>query len=423
MRPSRQLGHALLFTSAMCATAVPSAADEVGSDGEPNSANLTARVQALLPQVAALRGLEFKSEVSAEIVSDAEVRNYLTARIEKFDRAGDLDATERLYKLLGLVDADVDLLALLYDAIEEQVGGFYDPESGNFYILDDVPPSTLEAIAVHELTHALDDQHYELDQRLEAVQSSSDRSFVASAIHEGTAMLVMMRHAIELAARGEAVDPAAAGAALPQEALAKLPPVMLRQLIGPYVLGWTFLVRGDMTVLADGVPAADIARAYDDGPVSSEQILHPEKYWDAATRDDPTPLEITDVASILDDRWSRAYETDLGELQLALVVDPAPSLDVNSMVGAEAWTHPAAAGWDGDLWQLWQAGGRSLAIGLTVWDSDADAREFAAAVEGRDGWNVRRAGDRVGVVVGAKGRRARRLLEALLPVVEGPQSR
>ena len=107
----------------------------------------------------------------------------------------------------------------------------------------------------------------------------------------------------------------------------------------------------------------------------------------------------------------------LGELSLGVIVGAPTPEDFGAMniYSAEAWTNEAATGWDGDRWELWINGDEAIALLGTVWDSPSDAREFAAALEGRDDlvWKV--SGDRVAVVAGDVGKKkAGKLLRGIL---------
>src|SRR5262249_41851915 len=144
----------------------------------------------------------------------------------------------------------------------------------------------------HELTHALEDQYYDLDKRLVEAGRDDDLVFARSAVHEGSATIVMSLVMAKGIQEGwisrkdlEALSESDVGKA---EKLAAAPPVLRRELLGTYLLGVSFLLRGNTSALSSGkFPVADVDTAYRAGPVSSEQILHPDKYWDAAHRDAP----------------------------------------------------------------------------------------------------------------------------------------
>jgi hypothetical protein len=190
---------------------------------------------------------------------------------------------------------------------------------------------------------------------------------------------------------------------------------MKRQLLGPYALGLTFLARGDVDRLQAGFPRKEVDAAWERLPQSSEQILHPEKYWDPKRRDEPKRVAIPNAAPALGDGWKRAGSGVLGELMLGSLVG-APTPDAAELAsGRGAWTNAAAAGWGGDRFEVWTNGDAAVVLLATVWDTAKDAEEFEAALpRGRTAFAVKRAGSKVGIVAGAFGDRRDALLALLV---------
>jgi hypothetical protein len=122
--------------------------------------------------------------------------------------------------------------------------------------------------------------------------------------------------------------------------------------------------------------------AYLDIPTSTEQILHPEKYLD---RDNPVALEMPDPAQSMGNGWSEVHQNTLGELQIGLLLADLPAgAGVDTLTGQYEIPEPArnaAAGWDGDRYALWaDADGQEALVWRTAWDTEQDARAFAAAL-------------------------------------------
>lgn len=366
--------------------------------------------------IAEIRGLELLRPVPVEVVDDAAARDHMTRRVEIDGRLERFRATERAHRALGLVPEGLDTLEALMSAIEEQAGGFYDPETGRYYLLDDMPAAMTSVITAHEMVHALEDQHHDLEARIRASEDSDDRAFAAAAVHEGSAMLAMSVYAAREMLAGR-LDPSEMEIGVPDDALRALPAVLVRQLAGVYVLGMRFMARGNPAgALAGGYPVEDAARVYADGPVSSEQILHPEKYWDPALRDDPVEVRIPDLAPLLGADWTRDAKGDLGELTLAVLADPDASADVQAaaLAGPAVWSNDAARGWGGDAWESWSRDGATGVAVLVAWDLESDAVEFLDAIAGRDVLVARRAGDRVALVAGFPAPLAEALLGRML---------
>ncbi len=375
----------------------------------------------IMPRVEAIRGLRFKRNVKTRVIGDAAAGRYAVDRFHRFTSDAEIRAQQKAYGLLGLLPPGTDIVAEYLKVLEEQAGGFYDPTARALYVLDDMPAGLAPILESHELTHALEDQRYGLDERLEQARGDDDRVFAISAVHEGSASIVMGIYAADALQRGElklediqSLERSEAGKAAKLGALA---PALRRQLLGAYLLGVSFLLRGDVTALAKRqYPVEDAQRCFADTPRSSEQILHPEKYWDPSKRDEPRAVELGNAGRLLGDGFKRTGFGILGELMIGVLTGaPTPSGSMAEGVpGAQAWTNAAAEGWGGDRWELWTKGDAAVVLLKTVWDTEHDAEEFANALAGRPGLVWKQKGDRVGVVAGDAGEKVEPLLDALV---------
>lgn len=380
-----------------------------------------AAVAKALPELESIRGLAFMTKVPVTVVDDEKARAYALARFRKMTPDAKIASDGKAYELLGLVPQGVDILKTMLDVLEEQAGGFYDPTTKSFYLLDDMPRSMTGPLTTHEMTHALEDQHYDIDARMDKVLDDDDAVFAISSVAEGSASLTMAV-AMARAMSSGAIDQDGLREMADSEAgrakkLDAMPDVLRRQLLGPYVLGALFLAKGDLAKAANGYPQADAAAVWAKLPRSSEQILHPEKYWDPAHRDEPRDVKAPDLAGLLGDGWHLAGEGVLGELTIgALVgVPPVTSRVVTSGSTASAWTNAAASGWGGDRFALYTKGKEALVVLASVWDSEKDAREFAEALPKRSNRAFGRNGDEVFVVAGGTETQRREILRFLLP--------
>lgn len=379
-------------------------------------------VEQVIPEVEAIRGLKFKRTVPVAVVDDATARKYALERLHRFIPDDEIRAQQKAYGLLGVMPVQTDMMQQYLDVLGEQAGGFYDPGTKSFFLLDDMPASLVSVLTSHELTHALEDQHYDLDARLTQSLGNDDLVFARSAVHEGSATLVMGLYVTRAMTQGtlrmedlQAVADSEVGRG---EKLSAMPPALRRPLLGTYILGAVFLLRGNPGNLQSvGFPVQDSIRAWSDGPLSSEQILHPEKYWDPTKRDDPKKVDLGRAGKALGNRWRLSGTGVLGELLLGVLVGaPSPSgaLGLGTPEIGE-WTNAAASGWGGDRWELWTQGDAAVAVLETVWDTPEDAEEFAGALpQSRPGFVWRRRSDRVAIVAGDAGRKTDALLKLLL---------
>ncbi len=382
---------------------------------KPPSGGLTqaeaeAAVRAVLAEIQSIRGLTLTEQVPVTVIDDTKARAYALLRLRRMIPEAKMQADQTVYRLLGLVPPDLDLLKTLLDVLEEQAGGYYDPGTRSLYLLDDMPKEIAELLVAHEMTHALEDQRYDIDGRLAKSKHDDDATFALSSVVEGSATIAAAAYVAHRAAAG--VDDFAS---VRTDRLSAMPAVMRRQLLGPYVLGMTFLKHGVVEPRAKGFPRREVNAAWAHPPRSSEQILHPEKYWDPKRRDEPKRVSFSSPLRRLGDGWTRAISGVLGELTLGSLVG-CETPDANDLAaGRDPWTNAAASGWGGDRFELWTNDDAAVVLLATVWDTEKDAVEFLAALpHGRGQFATRRAGSRVGIVAGAAGDLSFALLDLLV---------
>lgn len=349
-----------------------------------DQAALEALSAEIAAEVEALRGRRFERPVAVAVADAAAFERYVQKRMDESTTPEELAATEAVAKLTAVIPPEMDLLDTVRRMLASQVGGFYDPAADTFYLMDRFTGGLARIILAHELTHALDDQLYDLDGTMRALLGESDALFAYQALVEGSGTAVMTRWAIE---HRHELDPSdlEGGDAVSMDSLADLPAAVWKPLLAVYLRGATFLNRTDSMIAAQMryPPPADFARAFADPPRSSEQILHPEKYWSEEERDEPLLVAIE--AGALPDGWSLAYRDSLGEIGLAHCTTPLGErggLKGSLQVLGARYTNAAAEGWGGDRFALLEREGAQVLIGVTVWDTERDALEFAEALRG-----------------------------------------
>jgi hypothetical protein len=434
------LAAGLLSVGANPAAAQNAPEPAAAQQQEQSVAALVARISR---SVESIRGERFKRPVRLRQLSPAEMRRHLQSLIEQEWPAQKMAAQQELFRLLGLLPPDTDLRTTLTDVLGEQVGGLYDPAAGVMLVGQGMGGQLLEIVLAHELTHALDDQLYDLRQLQELARETTDLSFALSAVVEGSGTLVMNRYLLEVAGTDperlpELLAESGQAEAARGEKLMAAPPFVQRNLLLSYLLGQTFLVDspvGALSLLSDpSVSPEKFARAFLEPPLSSEQILHPERFWDPARRDLPSRLVLPDVSQVLGAGWQALESDTFGELNAAILTGSAQAAPEgggwNAMLGLltrSDWTTPAAAGWDGDTAILCGRGGQRAALWVSLWDSPSDAAEFYAAYAppgGRPAGKAQ-AASRVAVVVGVEDAttKAGALLEKAQVLAESPLNR
>jgi hypothetical protein len=370
------------------AAAAPAPAQESAPPFTPAAQWSQEELEALSKQiegeVAALRGTEFQRPVTVRIATRADFLAYARQRMELTTPPEQLAADETIAKLLGVIPPDMDLLAKTFAMLEEQVGGYYDPLGDAFCMMDGVPKGLAGIVLSHELGHALDDQLYALDGPLLALAGRTDASLAYQSVVEGSGTSLMNQwmfahlDSVDLNGSEEFMN-----ASL--RSMATVPMWIWKPLVAVYTGGASFLVRSDSLLAGQTQPAAaaDVAQAFRTPPRSTEQVLHPAKYWDPARVDEP--VEVALATDGLPKDWSVVREDTLGELMLAILcTSPAErgSFDVSdptAMLGLKL-TNLAAAGWDGDRVVLCAKGTARYLVLVTRWDSQRDAAEFLGAL-------------------------------------------
>jgi hypothetical protein len=336
---------------------------------------LDAEVAQIIDQVESMRGMEGAKKIAWRLAdADAALTERLAGLTQDPEIVDRMEQDERILVRLGLLPAGTDLLQLSIDTLRSQIVGYYDTKREDLTVIDaDGVLDTASRISLaHEAEHALQDQRWDLDGLTEPIDPvEGDRLLAVQALMEGDATLLMTLWAMRYAAEdiGDI-----AGTELPDdEVLQDLPQVLQRQLLSPYLDGMTFLTRfwGP-----GGWGAVD--RVWDEPPVSTEQILHPERYPDEL----PVPVALPDLAQRLGEGWTQTGETVMGELNTAVwVADGAPWDPLAFSLGGQVMPDASAAdGWGGDrLVTLDGPDGAWALAWQTAWDTPADRSEFEAA--------------------------------------------
>jgi hypothetical protein len=334
----------------------------------PTGSADTGVYDAIEEQVVAIRGLEPKAEVERAVLDEAELRTRITALFEKESPPENVAANERLYKALGLLPDDADLRELTLDLLSGGVAGFYDNEEKKLYVVSrtgDIGASEKITFA-HEFDHALQDQQFPVFTDQKDVRDQSDRLLARQAVYEGDATLLMTLWATSNFTQEDVLDYLkSANDPAQQELLDRMPAILEEQLLYPYTTGLLF-IQG---IQQEGGWAA-VDAMYDRMPVSTEQILHPEKY---RAGEAPTSVDLPDdLAARLGDGWTVPLEDSFGEFQTGIW------LREGGVPAAAALT--AAAGWGGDRLAVLDGPGDAWGVVLaTDWDTAAEAEEFEDA--------------------------------------------
>jgi hypothetical protein len=356
------LAGGLLATGARQAAAQVAAPQRPTAAVNPRSASVVAATSEVLKETGEIRQLGVLRAVKSGAQSRAEIERMLVRNLDEQSTPAELHASEVALKKLGLVPADFQFRSFLIELLTEQVAGYYEPKTQEFYLADWIDLDGQQPVMAHELTHALQDQHFNLLRFSKWPKGDSDAELAAHALVEGDATLVMTFYVMRDLKRVAAMMKSANAEGASSEKIERAPRAIRESLLFPYKQGMDFVSQ---VYRRGGWPL--ISEAYKALPQSSEQILHPEKYF---AREAPVKVDVPELAELLGKNWTRLDYDVNGEWSYFQILD--------EYLRAEKESQKAAAGWGGDRFALYEnrTTRNVLLAQLTAWDTATDAAEF-----------------------------------------------
>jgi len=292
-----------------------------------------------------IRGLEFLAPVTIVQIDRDQLRENLIASLE--EERNSILSEQHLYVALHILDPETDLYKVYIDVLTTQIASYYNTEDHTFYeVVDpDAPITVREFIAAHELVHALQDQYYYLDEEFE----NDDQHLAFLCVVEGDAMF----HQYEYMNKMTYQEKEELFAYIYSLDIPVINPLLENIFALRYNLGLEFVTA---------MSFFDIDGLYQRLPVSTEQVMHPEKYM---INELPVPVTVPVVPG-----WDICAENVLGEAIIKTILNQ----HINTGKAAEA-----AAGWGGDAYRYYEKGGHYLLFINTFWDTKRDATEFLEA--------------------------------------------
>jgi hypothetical protein len=220
-------------------------------------------------------------------------------------------AGARSAEAFGLLPKGFDLDSYMIDLLTEQIAGLYDPKAHEFYVADWIPIDDQRMVMAHELTHALEDQHFQIEAWIKAARPNDDSELAREAVLEGSAMVAMVEYLLQGSGRSlqdlPDIDPSMLiGDMAETPLLKKAPPFLKDALIFPYLDGLTFSAA---VLKPSGWNA--LAGVFTKPPVSTQQILHPGLYTSGKV---PAPaISLPSMEESLGADWVKLEENVMGE--------------------------------------------------------------------------------------------------------------
>jgi hypothetical protein len=338
-------------------------------------------------------GLPIKSTVKRQLTTRNAVEGYIREKFEDDEGAKRLQKDEIVLKKFGLLDHDFALKPFLLALLKEQVEAYYDAKTKTVNLLDWVDIDEQKPVLAHELTHALQDQHIDLDKWNDQTPdnvstiSSDDSDHLAKdeldtardAVVEGQATAVMMDYILKPMGKSIVKDPEVMdvvksnmSGADGSPVLARAPILLSESLLFPYREGLSF----EQDIWMDQGQAAAFAGALDHPPTSSWEIINPRDFEHHGI---PAIPLLPNIHPLVDPLYKPYDIGQMGQLDLHILAE---------IFGGDAAARDLTPAWDGGIYWAGQrkdatspadqASTASLALFyLSVWKNNASAKAFA----------------------------------------------
>ena len=338
-------------------------------------------------------GLPIKSTVKRQMTTRAAVQSYLEEKFNDDQDAKRLQRDEIVLKKFGLLDRDFQLKPFLLALLKEQIEAYYDSKTKTVNMLDWVDVEEQKPVLAHELTHALQDQHADLekwdDQTPDDVStdSASDNDHLArdemdtarDAVAEGQATAVMMDYILKPAGKSLVKDPEVMDIVKGQmngaddsPVMARAPLLLSESMLFPYREGLSF----EQDIWMDQGKAEAFSGALDHPPTSTWEIINPREY---ERHQVPSIPLLPDIHTLVDSLY-KAYDIgQVGQLDVHILTE---------LFGGDEAARNLTPAWNGGIYWAGelrsartadeQASLKSLALFyLAAWRNPTSAQNFA----------------------------------------------
>ena len=362
---SKKISVVLALFSLFCLVAgsfLPSGQAQTAGASSGRNAAIISTTAAVLKETSELRELSILKEVKSGAQSRDDIQRMIVKNLDADTTPAEMHSAEVFLKAFGLAPKEFAYRSFLIKLLTEQVAGYYDPKAQQFYLADWIELEGQKPVMAHELTHALQDQHFNLKRFEKWPKGDSDAELAAHALIEGDATLAMTLYMAKNPLIALAFMRSLGGMEAATQQFKQAPRALRESLLFPYEEGsqWAMQLykRGGWELVSE---------AFTKLPQSSEQILHAEKYF---AYEAPRKLTLPLFKSILGPTWKRIDSDVNGEWGLYLILD--------EFLNNTSESKHAAAGWGGDRYELYETGkpDEMFVAQLTVWDTPSDAREF-----------------------------------------------
>jgi hypothetical protein len=291
----------------------------------------------VLAQMSQLLSLPIKQPLKKSLRSKQEIRDYLI-REEKEDKDdAQRYADTKALEAFGLIPKGFPLDSFLLDVLSDQVAGLYDPKAKEFYIADWIQADEQRSVMAHELTHALEDQSFNIDMWIKSARPNDDAELARDAVSEGSAVAAMVDYALrdrnigvrDLPDVTQVMGPSVLAEMAKDPKLSKAPGLIGDELLFPYLAGATFTQQ----FLKAHSGWGDLKLIFENPPVSTQQIMHPDLYLKGVK---PRSVALPKWKGVVPADWKLLEENLIGEFGLGEILKQFLGQDRADLISS-AW--------------------------------------------------------------------------------------
>jgi hypothetical protein len=322
----------------------------------------------VLADMSKILSLPVLQPLKKSVRSRDEIRAFLIKNMNEDKDASKRYADQRALEAFGLIPKGYPLDQKLLALLTEQIAGLYDPKGREFFIADWTSVDEQRVIMAHELTHALQDQHFHVEKWEDAAKPNDDGVMARDAVLEGSATIAMIDYLLRDSGKTSrdipGIDPALLiGNAADSPELSSAPLIVQDEMLFPYLSGATFT----QAVLKAWNGWPDLHKLFDNPPASTQQIMHPDLYLRGVM---PQVVSLAPVEKVVPHGWKKLDENLVGEFALHVIF--------KQFIGGDR-ADVLSPMWAGDKYAIYEqkTGGPTLLIvRMRLTDAAAAARFF-----------------------------------------------
>ena len=289
---------------------------------QESSCELSTRI---IPEISRVRGLELKNKVPCLEKNKDQVLEYLEESLAKRFTEDKINYESLAFRALGLLPWKYDYKNELVKLYKDQIGGYYDPAKKYFVMASWLPLSSQENVAAHELTHALQDQHFNLDEMMDP-RLTSDELLARSALAEGDATLAML----EFSEKGRKISSndvsafilsTVTGASL-NKSLRNAPAAIQALLLFPYNSGLRYVADiKEKSSMKEENSANSLNNLFKNPPKTTREVIQEDSSAFQYSKITPNCEDLSkDLLSSSNENYQVAYQDRLGEFILNIAL-------------------------------------------------------------------------------------------------------